>query len=1017
MSESVPSGPPGAAGGRLHGPIIRRKLEIPAPAKDIVVRARLSRRLRELLDCHTVVTVFGTAGAGKTTAVALAVRELGRPIAWLSLDGTEQAAGRLLVYLEAAVEGAVAAATGVAADALGSSLPLGEAVGLLAESLQGSRLLVVCDNVERIAADGNCHAVLSSFARYLPSDVNLVLISRVDITLDLVSTSERGRLGELPETDLAFDVEEAGEALRAAGHDDADPARAVSATAGWVTGVLYEGSRHAPDRKPAPDSLLSYVAANIFNSLSVAERTFLLHTSLLDEVSVEGAQALGQENAAHIMAGLRARHLPVTWAADGSRMTPQPVFRDFLRVALEREDAETILEVRRRHASVLIASGNREEAVNELLRSHDIEAAAHLATAVLPSLVARMDFAPATRWLDAIEGSVRTLTPEIASVILRVAFALQQCDRGVELIDQHGYAWLPDLRNPDAEETYVLACWCLWQSGRIADARCIADRLPPGRNRRIAYTLIALATGEEPPPFPEHSAMPSGPLDGMLIRLAYLRGRLEGLDDPGSFDPWCMILGGPWVVATLRATGRLDAAMAMYEPRRDSSQPVRLHAVEAVDLMLDLGRREEAWSSLQRGRNLIASTGSKVLKNISLLTEAKLWLRLERDSRRADRVLAEAVTNGVCDYAVTRETWQLWSGLSMLLQGRDAEAHEHLSACLASMQKGDRYLDLSAAAVYLAEAQWRLGLEDESDASADLAMTFAATHGSQHLLLTALADTPSVAARAADATSSRMSPWHEILAVLSGQHPVRVSTGAPRLVLEEFGEPSLTVDGHVVRLRLTKSLELLSYLLGAPERRATREKLIEALFGGRDDAAGRSYLRQALFRLREVLPPELRPGQDGNVFQIPGPELAVGSAQRVVDLVVQAGRQDGEVRLQTLSQALAGVERGPYLAPFSGEWVEERRATLGEIFLSARVDAARLAYRMNRYREAKDLVDFVLLEDPYREQAWQLAIQLAHASGCDDTVLILYQRYVARMRDLGVAPSDEIHRLVTDLRK
>jgi DNA-binding SARP family transcriptional activator len=72
---------------------------------------------------------------------------------------------------------------------------------------------------------------------------------------------------------------------------------------------------------------------------------------------------------------------------------------------------------------------------------------------------------------------------------------------------------------------------------------------------------------------------------------------------------------------------------------------------------------------------------------------------------------------------------------------------------------------------------------------------------------------------------------------------------------------------------------------------------------------------------------------------------------------------------------------------------------------------------MNRYREAKDLIDFVLVEDPYREQAWQLAIQLAHASGCDDTVLVLYKRYVARMRDLGIAPSDEVRRFVADLRK
>ncbi|WP_240634083.1 BTAD domain-containing putative transcriptional regulator [Streptomyces dengpaensis] len=989
---------------------------MPVPSKGIVVRERLSQRLRGLLERHTVVNVFATAGAGKTTAVALAVSDLDRPVAWLSLDGTEQA-GRLLVYLEVAAEGAVPSAADVASDALSSSLHIGEAAGLLAESLQGSRLILVCDNVERVAPDETCVAVLSSFARYLPSGVNLVLISRVDVRVDLGSTSEFGRVGELVESDLSFDAQEAAAALRTVGRADVDPVQAVAATGGWVMGVLFEGWRHTRSHTMDPDLLRCYVAANVFNFLSLTERTFLLHTSLLEEVSVGGARALGQENAAQVMADLRARHLPVTWSSDGSRMTAHPVFRDFLLEAMGREDAKTLDMVRRRYADVLIASGEHEEAVDELLRLGDLEAAGRLAAVALPSLVARMDFAAAARWLDALGASVRNLTPEIGSVILRIAFALEQCARGVELIDRHGYAWLPEPEAPNFEEAHVLACWCLWHSGRIEEVRSLADRLPPGRNRQIALTMIALATGEEPPPFPEFSTTPSGPLDGLLMRLSFVRGRLEGLDDPGSFDPWRTVLGGPWVVAALRATGRLDAAMAMYERRRGSSQPVWLQGVDAVDLMLDLGRGEEAWSLLKRGRDLIASTGSKVYWNMSLLAEAKLWLRLEGNRQRADCVLAAAAANGVLDYALTRETWQMWSGLSMLLQNRDAEARDYLTECLRSMQKGDCHLDLPTAAVYLAEAQWRLGLEDESDATADLAMASASMQGTQHLLLTALADVPSVAARAADTKSSRMSPWHEILAVLSGQRPVRVNVSTPRLVLEEFGEPTLMIDGNVTRPRLTKSLELLSYLLWAPNRRATREELVRALFSGRNDAAGRSYLRQALYRLREALPEGLSPVQDGDVFQLVGASLAMGSAQQAVDLIAQAGRQDGEIRLQTLSRALSSAERGPYLATISSEWVAERRVALRETFVSARVDAAKLAYRMNRYREAKGLVDSVLREDPYREQAWRLAITLAHASGSDDAVLALYQRYVMRMGELGVPPADEVRRLLTQLRR
>src|SRR3954462_3615461 len=151
----------GADGRRM---VIRRKLTAPEPGSGMVRRDRLTESIRCLVDHHDVVTMCATAGAGKTTAAALAMRDLDRPVAWLSLDGAEQAPGRLLVYLEAAVEPHVPAAGWVATDALCDGIPVGEAAGLLAESLQRSRLVLVCDNVERILADDGSVVVLSALA-------------------------------------------------------------------------------------------------------------------------------------------------------------------------------------------------------------------------------------------------------------------------------------------------------------------------------------------------------------------------------------------------------------------------------------------------------------------------------------------------------------------------------------------------------------------------------------------------------------------------------------------------------------------------------------------------------------------------------------------------------------------------------------------------------------------------------------------------------------------------------------
>ncbi|MFD5723356.1 BTAD domain-containing putative transcriptional regulator [Streptomyces sp. NPDC127036] len=1004
---------PGTDGQRM---VIRRKLHAPDLSCDLVQRDRLTNLIRAAIDAHPVVTVCAAAGSGKTTAVALALQKLGRPVAWLSLDGTEQAPGRLLVYLEAAVEAHAPAAARVASNALRKNIQIAEAAGLLAEGLQGSRLVLVCDNVEQISADEGSVAVLAALARYLPTDTNLVLISRTDIPLAHSSLNDIERAGALQEGALAFDVEETATALKLIGQPNANPQHVIEMTGGWVAGVLYEDWQSENATDPSSDALRIYISANILRDLSNDENTFLLHTSPLAEITVPDAIALGQTNAVRLMAHLRTRRLPVAWSKDGTRLTPHPQFRELLAEELKRtEDAHTVRRIHRSHADLLVQQGALEEAVDTLLRLGDTEHAWQQAAIALPNMVARMDFTAAARWLDALNASRRTPTPEVGAAVLRVSFALEQCGRGNALLDLHGYDWLPGPDSPHFEETLLLATWCLWHSGRLSEARTLAERLPAGRAREIAANLIALADGTSPP-FPDYSPTPSSTVDGLHMRIGYFRGRLEGLDRPTAFDPWRTVLGAPWIIAGLRVAGRLDEAMEMYEVRRESWQPPWLHAFDAVDLMIDLGRTEEAWAALERGHRLIAQTGSRLYYIFGQLNEAKLCLRAEHNTEAADRALANAHAAGAGDYAFSREQHQLWRGLSLLFRDRNEEARRTLEDCVESMRHGDRRLELATAAAYLAEAYWRIGSEDASDAAAELALAESAAQGSQHLLLAALTDVPAVAVREADAAPTRMSRWHELTSALSNQGTLQITAREPRLLLEEFGDPIITVDGKPAQLRLSKSMELLSYLLGA-QRDVPRQELLDALFASRNVAASRSYLRQALYRLREVLPKELMPQQDGDRFRLPSPDQVGGTAQALLDSLVQAEHQDGETRLHTMIEALARADRGPYLAPLTSLWVEQRRTEISERVTSGRIEAAKLAFRLSKYRQARQLTDDALKASPYREQAWQLAITLAHASGNDDSVLALYQQYTAAMQECGVAPSAEVRRLVAHLRR
>ena len=994
--------------------VIRRKLAPPVLGDRMVERDRVTNRIHAHLRHANVLAVYAAAGSGKTTAVAMALRDLGRPVAWLSLDGTESAAGRLLLYIEAAVTPHAPGASGVATDALAAGILIGEATGLLAESLHGTGLVLVCDNAERIIDSEQALTVLSALARYAPADVGIVLVSRTALPLDTGSTGELSRVAELTGPELALDLEEAAEAARLSGRPTSDAAETMRVTGGWVAGVLFADGAAAD----APSRLRDYLTTHVLSGLQDHEQRFLICTSMLDEVTVDDALALGLEDAPRIMASLRRRHLPATWP-DDLTLIVSPQLRDHLQKLLAEENPGELKRLRLRHAWLLVRRGEQEEAVHAFLGVGAVDEAWAQAAEVLPQLIERMDFGPAARWLDELQTSARSLSPRIGAIVLRVAFALEQAGRGVELFERHGHRWAAELAADDPDgsgEALVLLTWCLWHAGRTADAEQVADLLPPGRTRDIAFTMIALSRDQPPPAFPAFATTRPGPLDGLLMRLAFLRGRLTGLDDRGAHGPWRSVLGVPWVIAGLRATGRIEQAMALYEAHRGDAQPLWLHSLDAVELMLDLGRGEDAWRALRHSRELVATTGSQIYRVQLQLMEAKVCLRLHHDPEAAHRALDEAETCGAGRHAFTRELAWLWRGLAFLLRHRDIEARDVLHRCVQSMRKADRMLEIPTAACYLAEAHWRLGDEDASDESAALAISVAQDRGSFHLLLTALADVPAVALRGADTESSPLSPWRELTASLANDRRITAAGRTPRLILEDLGRPELRLDGETVTPRLRKSVELLAYLLASPGHEASRSQLQTALFDSDNESAARSYLRQALYRLREVLPDDLTPALRGDRFCLPGPELVSSGATEVLAAFAQAGHQDGEARADTLTAALARTERGPYLHGLSGDWVEARRAELDEWVLRARLDLAKVASRLGRYREAILNADAVLRLDPYREQAWLLRITLAQASGNDDHVLALYQRYVATMRELAVPPSAQVHLLVTRLR-
>ena len=218
--------------------------------------------------------------------------------AWLTLDDTDAAAGRLITYLEAALGAQVESARGLATRALAARLPHTEAAGLLAEAVGQTPVLLVIDEVERIAHAPEALAVLASFVRYAPPELRVVMISRVEVPIALDSTAALGGAVTISESDLVFRTDEAAQALALAGRADMDPDDAVEVTGGWVAGVLFEAWRsnqHVMGMGGEADALHGYLSSQILDQLSAADREFLITTSVLDDVTPARAGGSGGE--------------------------------------------------------------------------------------------------------------------------------------------------------------------------------------------------------------------------------------------------------------------------------------------------------------------------------------------------------------------------------------------------------------------------------------------------------------------------------------------------------------------------------------------------------------------------------------------------------------------------------------------------------------------------------------------------------------------------------------------------
>ncbi|MGB8384885.1 MAG: hypothetical protein WCG47_27225, partial [Dermatophilaceae bacterium] len=487
---------------RVNDPLSR-----PLP-RHAVSRPDLERHL-DLVAPGGLGLVIAAAGSGKS--ILLRQWAAGRAdsrVVGLGLDAGHDDAAVLARDLVAAVR---TGAPGVAASVVDLAGSGGSTLGTpfveaLLDELEGSThdLVLVIEDLHALSN----RAVLmdlGDLVTRLPSTVRCVVSTRRDPPWTLRRLRLDGRLVELRGTDLAFQEGEARQLLAAVSErdlNDHDVEVLTERTDGWAVGLQLAGIslRHQPDVTAAITSfagsdrlIAEYLLEEVLEQLEPDIRTFLLHTSVLDWLSVDLCDAVtGAGNARAMLAELEDRSLFVI-PLDLSRTNFRyhHLFAELLRYQLKAEDPTAARTLHARAAQWLHEHGRAEESIEHLLRAGEHDQAFAEISRLGHRFFERGESATLVRWLTTIKGDNSTAPARVVVSLLAAQIAADLPDTAAETYRQ--LVRRPDLTAGERATADALHTTQVFRSlppdAVVTTARSVLDVLPSLEDRDVVDFL------------------------------------------------------------------------------------------------------------------------------------------------------------------------------------------------------------------------------------------------------------------------------------------------------------------------------------------------------------------------------------------------------------------------------------------------------------------------------------------------------------------------------------------------
>jgi LuxR family maltose regulon positive regulatory protein len=407
--------------------ILATKLYIPPPRPSLVSRPRLIARLLQGV-ALPLTLISAPAGSGKSTLISeWRASPAGRdvPLAWLSLDERDNDPTRFLTYLVAALRPLKPELDQTAFSMLQSpqSPPLQPFLTGLINDLHelAKPSTLVLDDYHVITAQP-IHEALTFLLEHLPPQLHLILLTRSDPPLPLARLRVRNQMVEIRTGDLRFTPDEAAvffNQVMGLSLSLAEVKALQQRTEGWIAGLqlaaLVLQDPHLMERAADVSTFIDaftgshhyvadYLSAEVLSRQPEQVRTFLLQTSILDQMTGELCDRLvGRGDGQAMLRQLDRANLFLVPLDEQHRWYRyHHLFAELLRNQLREAAPDQIPELHRRAAAWYEQHGFESEAIKHALAAGDQQHTARIIEQNAMATLMRGDSITVLNWISSI---------------------------------------------------------------------------------------------------------------------------------------------------------------------------------------------------------------------------------------------------------------------------------------------------------------------------------------------------------------------------------------------------------------------------------------------------------------------------------------------------------------------------------------------------------------------------------------------------------------------------------------